>query len=32
MAYEEAKYEVILDDGDFELRQYKPQIVAETNR
>ena len=30
MAYEEAKYEVILNDGDFELRQYKPQIVAET--
>ena len=30
MAYEEAKYTVIEKDGDFELRQYDPQIIAET--
>jgi hypothetical protein len=30
MAYEEAKYTVIMRDGSFELRQYASQIVAET--
>ena len=30
MAAEEAKYRLIERDGDFELRQYQPQIVAET--
>jgi hypothetical protein len=30
MAYEEAKYAVITKDGDLELRQYEPHIVAET--
>ena len=30
MAYEEAKYAVITKDGDFELRQYEPHLVAET--
>ena len=30
MAVEEAKYEVLERDGKFELRQYAPQIVAET--
>ena len=30
MAVEEAKYTVIEREGDFELRQYQPQIVAET--
>jgi len=30
MAIEKAKYEVIESDGDFELRQYGKQIVAET--
>ena len=30
MAIEEASYKVIEKDGDFELRQYVPQIVAET--
>jgi len=30
MATEEAKYTVIDRDGDFELRQYEPHIVAET--
>jgi hypothetical protein len=30
MALEEAKYKVIIKDGEFELRQYEPQIVAET--
>ena len=30
MAYEEAKYTVLEHDGDFELRKYQPQIVAET--
>jgi hypothetical protein len=30
MAIEEASYKVIEKDGDFELRQYLPQIVAET--
>ena len=30
MAAEEAEYSVIERDGDFELRQYKPQILAET--
>ena len=30
MAFEEAKYKVIIKDGEFELRQYEPQIVAET--
>ncbi|MDH4232524.1 MAG: heme-binding protein, partial [Nitrospirota bacterium] len=30
MAYEEAKYTVIEKDGDFELRQFEPRIVAET--
>jgi hypothetical protein len=30
MAYEEAKYTVIMRDGSFELRQYEPYIVAET--
>jgi hypothetical protein len=30
MAYEEAKYTVIMRDGSFELRQYEPHIVAET--
>lgn len=30
MATEEAEYRVLERDGDFELRQYQPQIVAET--
>jgi SOUL heme-binding protein len=30
MATEEPKYDVISKDGDFELRQYKPMVVAET--
>jgi hypothetical protein len=30
VAVEEAKYKVIEREGDFELRQYNPQIVAET--
>ena len=30
MAIEEAKYKVLEREGDFELRQYEPQIVAET--
>jgi hypothetical protein len=30
MASEEAKYTVIMTDGEFELRQYEPQITAET--
>ena len=30
MATEEAEYSVLERDGDFELRQYQPQIVAET--
>ena len=30
MAIEEAKYAVLEREGDFELRQYDPQIVAET--
>jgi len=30
MAAEEAEYSVLEPDGDFELRQYQPQIVAET--
>jgi hypothetical protein len=30
MATEEAEYNVLERDGDFELRQYQPQIVAET--
>jgi hypothetical protein len=30
MAVEEAKYTVLEREGDFELRQYEPQIVAET--
>jgi hypothetical protein len=30
MAIEEAKYAVLEREGDFELRQYEPQIVAET--
>jgi len=30
MAAEEAEYSVIERDGDFELRQYQPQILAET--
>ena len=30
MAVEEAKYKVLEREGDFELRQYEPQIVAET--
>jgi hypothetical protein len=30
MASEEAKYTVIMKDGEFELRQYEPQIIAET--
>jgi hypothetical protein len=30
MAYEEAKYAVITKDGDLELRQYEPHIVAAT--
>lgn len=30
MAIEEAKYKLLDRDGDFELRQYEPQIVAET--
>lgn len=30
MAYEEAKYTVLSKDGDFEIRQYEPHIVAET--
>jgi hypothetical protein len=30
MAIEEAKYTVLERQGDFELRQYEPQIVAET--
>jgi hypothetical protein len=30
MATEEAKYEVLEREGDFELRQYQPHIVAET--
>ena len=30
MAIEEAKYDVLERDGDFEVRQYQPHIVAET--
>ena len=30
MAYEEAKYTVIIKEGSYELRQYEPHIVAET--
>jgi SOUL heme-binding protein len=30
MASEEAKYTVIMKDGEFELRQYEPEIIAET--
>jgi hypothetical protein len=30
MAIEEAKYDVLKREGNFELRQYQPQIVAET--
>jgi hypothetical protein len=30
MAIEEAKYAVLEGEGDFELRQYEPQIVADT--
>lgn len=30
MAVEKSKYEVVKSEGDFELRQYSPQIVAET--
>ena len=30
MAFEEAKYKVIIQDREFELRQYEPQIIAET--
>ena len=30
MAVEEAKYTVLEREGDFELRQYQPHIVAET--
>jgi len=30
MAYEEAKYTVIMKEGNYELRQYEPNIVAET--
>ena len=30
MAIEEAKYDVLEREGDFEVRQYQPHIVAET--
>jgi hypothetical protein len=30
MAYEEARYTVIMKEGSYELRQYEPHIVAET--
>ena len=30
MAIEESKFSVLEHEGDFELRQYEPQIVAET--
>jgi hypothetical protein len=30
MAYEETRYTVIMHEGDFELRQYEPHIIAET--
>ena len=30
MAIEKAKYQALESDGDFELRQYEPSIVAET--
>ncbi len=30
MAYEEAKYTVIMKEGSFELRKYQQRIVAET--
>jgi hypothetical protein len=30
MAYEEAKYTVIMKEGNYELRQYEPHIIAET--
>jgi effector-binding domain-containing protein len=30
MAYEEAKYTVIMKEGSYELRQYEPHIIAET--
>ena len=30
MAIEKAKYAVLEKEGDFEIRQYDPQIVAET--